>query len=96
MDWAVPKSVFTTNESSTKEEIEIKEEDPGDVEETVNKSASDVEGCDVQPVEVKTEPLSDESEEEEEGNDSDRKSETSESSDSEEQDGESVEDTDDE
>ncbi|XP_023719481.1 RNA-binding protein 28 isoform X2 [Cryptotermes secundus] len=95
VDWAVPKSVFTTNESSTKEDIEIKEEDPGDVKETVNKSASDVEGCDAQPVEIKTEPLSDESEKEE-GGDSDSKSDTSESSDSEEQDGESVEDTDDE
>jgi hypothetical protein len=94
VDWAVPKSVFTTNESSTKEETEIKEEDPDDVEETLNKSASDVEGCDVQPIEIKTEPLSDESEKEEEGSDRDRKSDTSESSDSEEQDEEAVEDRD--
>jgi hypothetical protein len=96
VDWAVPKSVFTTNESSTKEEIEIKEEDPDDVEETVNKTASDVEGCDIQPIEIKNEPLSDESkkEEEEEESDSDRKSDTSESSGSEEEDEEAVEDRD--
>lgn len=98
VDWAVSKSVFTTNEALTKEEIEIKKEDPGDDEERVSKSPSDVEGCDVQPIEIKNEPLSDESEkEEEEQSDSDRKSDTSESSDSEEEeeeDWEPVEDRD--
>jgi hypothetical protein len=88
VDWAVPKSVFTTNESSAKEEIEIKEEIPDDVEVAVSSSASAAGGCDVQPIEIKTEPLSDESEGES-GRDSD--SDISESSDSEEQDKEATE-----
>jgi hypothetical protein len=80
VDWAVPKAVFTTNESSTKEETEIKEEAQDDAVEAMSSSAMDVEGCDVQPIEIKNEPLSDGSEGE--AHDSDRKSDSSESSDS--------------
>jgi hypothetical protein len=92
VDWAVPKSVFTTNESSAKEEIEIKEEVQDGIEVAVSNSASAVEGYDVQPIEIKTEPLSDESEEE--GSDRDTNSDVSESSDSEEQDNKAIEDKD--
>jgi len=79
VDWAVPKPVFSTSEASAKEETEIKAEDPDDDEETVKKSTSDVDDCDVQPIEIKKEPLSDESEE----GDTDSKSGTEESSNSE-------------
>lgn len=78
MDWAVPKSVFSTSESSAKEKVEIKEEEQDHDEESVKKSTSGVNSCDVQPIEIKKEPLSDDDD------DDDSKSNTNESSDSEE------------
>jgi hypothetical protein len=61
VDWAVPKSVFSKSEPAVKEEAEIKQEKLDDVE-MLGMSASGVDGCDVQTVEIKDEPLSDESE----------------------------------
>lgn len=61
MDWAVPKSVFSVSEPAVKEEAEIKQEKLDDVE-ILGMSASGVDGCDVQTMDIKEEPLSDESE----------------------------------
>lgn len=81
VDWAVPKSAFSTSESSAKEEIEIKEEDQDD-DGSVKKLTSGDSSCDVQPEEIKKEPLSDESEDDD---NADSKSDTNESSDSDEE-----------
>ncbi|KDR23731.1 RNA-binding protein 28 isoform X3 [Zootermopsis nevadensis] len=81
VDWAVPKSTFSTTESSAIEEIEIKEEDQDD-DGSVKKLTSGDSSCDVQPVEIKNEPLSDESEDDD---NADSKSDTNESSDSDEE-----------
>jgi len=63
VDWAVPKSVFSMSETAVKEETEIKKENLDDVE-VLGMSASGVDGCDVQTMDIKKEPLSDESEDE--------------------------------
>lgn len=85
MDWALPKSVFSTNESTAKEEVEIKEEDQDDddeEEESVKDLTSGGSSCGIQAVDIKKEPLSDESEDKD---DPDSKSDTNGSSDSEEE-----------
>jgi len=62
VDWAVPKSVFSMSEPAVKEEAEIKKEKLDDDDEVLGISASGGDGCDVQTIDIKKEPLSDESE----------------------------------
>ena len=62
MDWAIPKSVFSMSEPAAKEEVEIKKENLDD-DEVLGMLGSGVDGCDVRTMDIKNEPLSDESEE---------------------------------